>query len=127
RSDHCFRRSRHVLGECRTRRLGRIKTDLVVQLRQRAPESIAFVDDRNECALASVDDPRPQLDKVQIEAIELVFGEDNALDEATPDSRDKVFATTMVQQFDKTFPQLFPRLELKFKSSKLTASSLIRR
>src|SRR5262249_34658127 len=50
--------------------------------------------------------PRPQLDKVQIEAIELVFGEDNALDEATPDSRDKVFATTMVQQFEKTFPEL---------------------
>src|SRR5215813_12322698 len=49
----------------------------------------------------------PQLDKVQIEAIELVFGEDNALDDATPDSRDKVFATTMVQQFDKTFRQLF--------------------
>src|SRR5262249_26084762 len=37
----------------------------------------------------------------------LVLGEDNALDEATPDSRDKVFATTMVQQFDKTFPPLF--------------------
>ena len=37
----------------------------------------------------------------------LVLGEDNALDEATPDSRDKVFATTMVQQFDKTFPELF--------------------
>src|SRR5262245_11370521 len=34
-------------------------------------------------------------------------GEDNALDDATPDSRDKVFATTMVQQFDKTFRQLF--------------------
>src|SRR5262245_29867568 len=50
---------------------------------------------------------RPQLDKVQIEAIELVLGEDNALDDATPDSRDKVFATTMVQQFDKTFRQLF--------------------
>jgi hypothetical protein len=65
-------------------------------VRQRAPESIAFVDDRNQCALTSVDD-RPQLDKVQIEAIELVLGEDNALDEATPDSRDKVFATTMVQ------------------------------
>src|SRR5262245_19089534 len=48
----------------------------------------------------------PQLDKVQIEAIELVLGEDNALDDATPDSRDKVFATTMVQQFDKTFRQL---------------------
>src|SRR5262249_22863952 len=48
---------------------------------------------------------RPQLDKVQIEAIELVFGEDNALDDATPDSRDKVFATTMVYQFDKTFPE----------------------
>src|SRR5262249_3750173 len=31
----------------------------------------------------------------------------NALDDATPDSRDKVFATTMVQQFDKTFRQLF--------------------
>src|SRR5215471_7548998 len=27
--------------------------------------------------------------------------------DATPDSRDKVFATTMVQQFDKTFRQLF--------------------
>ena len=52
-------------------------------------------------------DPPPQLDKVQIEAIELVFGEDNALDEATSDSRDKVFATTMVQQFDKTFRQRF--------------------
>jgi len=26
---------------------------------------------------------------------------------ATPDSRDKVFATTMVQQFDKAFRQLF--------------------
>src|SRR5499427_11107189 len=46
-------------------------------------------DDRDQCALASVDDPRPQLDKVQIEAIELVLGEDNALDDATPDSRDK--------------------------------------
>ena len=46
-------------------------------------------------------------DKVQIEAIELVLGEDNALDDATPDSRDKVVATTMVQQFDKTFRQLF--------------------
>ena len=44
-----------------------------------AHESIAFADDRDQCALASVDDPRPQLDKVQIEAIELVFGEDNAL------------------------------------------------
>src|SRR5215472_10207316 len=33
-------------------------------------------DDRDQCALASVDDPRPQLDKVQIEAIEPVFGED---------------------------------------------------
>src|SRR5262245_22520436 len=107
-SDHVFRRSRHVLGECRNRRLGRIKTDLVVQLPQHAHESIAFADDRNQCALASVDDPRPQLDKVQIEAIELVFGEDNALDEATPDGRDKLLATTMVQQFDKTFPQLFP-------------------
>ena len=107
RSDHVFRRSRHVLGECRNRRLGRIKTDLVVQLPQHAHESIAFADDRDQCALASVDDPRPQLDKVQIEAIELVFGEDNALDDATPDSRDKVFATTMVQQFDKTFRQLF--------------------
>ena len=80
---------------------------MVVQLPQHAHESIAFADDRDQCALASVDDPRPQLDKVQIEAIELVFGEDNALDDATPDSRDKVFATTMVQQFDKTFPQLF--------------------
>jgi sugar lactone lactonase YvrE len=50
---------------------------------------------------------RSQLDKVQIEAIELVLGEDNALDDATPDSRDKVVATTMVQQFDKTFRQLF--------------------
>ena len=77
-----------------------------VQLRQRAPESIAFLDDRNQCALASVDD-RPQLDKVQIQAIELVLGKDNALDDATPDSRDKLLATTMVQQFDKTFPQLF--------------------
>ena len=76
-------------------------------VRQRAHESIAFADDRDQCALASVDDPRPQLDKVQIQAIELVFGEDNALDDATPDSRDKVFATTMVQQFDKTFRQLF--------------------
>src|SRR5262249_13188099 len=37
------------------------------KLRQRAPESIAFLDDRNQCTLASVDD-RPQLDKVQIEA-----------------------------------------------------------
>jgi hypothetical protein len=37
------------------------------------------------------------------------LGEDNALDDATPDSRDKVFATTMVQQFDKTFRQLFAR------------------
>ena len=73
------------------------KTDLVLQLPQHAHESIAFADDRDQCALASVDDPRPQLDKVQIEAIELVFGEDNALDDATPDSRDKVFATTMVQ------------------------------
>src|SRR5499433_2119969 len=36
RSDHVFRRSRHVLGECRNRRLGRIKTDLVVQLPQHA-------------------------------------------------------------------------------------------
>jgi len=79
---------------------------LVVQLPQHAHESIAFADDRDQCALASVDDPRPQLDKVQIEAIELVLGEDNALDDATPDSRDKVFATTMVQQFDKTFPEL---------------------
>ena len=75
---------------------------MVVQLPQHAHESIAFADDRDQCALASVDDPRPQLDKVQIEAIELVLGEDNALDDATPDSRDKVFATTMVQQFDKT-------------------------
>ena len=70
---------------------------MVVQLPQHAHESIAFADDRDRCALASVDDPRPQLDKVQIEAIELVIGEDNALDDATPDSRDKVFATTMVQ------------------------------
>src|SRR5215813_6459079 len=100
RSDHAFRRSRHVLGECRNRRLGRIQTDLVVQLPQHAHESIAFADDRDRCALASVDDPRPQLDKVQIKAIELVLGEDNALDDATPDSRDKVVATTMVQQFE---------------------------
>src|SRR5262249_7964558 len=59
RSDHVFRRSRHVLGECRNRRLGRIKTDLVVQLPQHAHGSIAFADDRDQCALASVDDPRP--------------------------------------------------------------------
>ena len=70
RSDHVFRRSRHVLGECRNRRLGRIKTDLVVQLPQHAHESMAFANDRDQCALASVDDPRPQLDKVQIEAID---------------------------------------------------------
>src|SRR5262249_6137693 len=74
---------------------------------------------------ASVDHPRPQLDKVQIEAIELAFGEDNALDEATPDSRDKVVATTMVQQFDKTFRQLFAAARMKFKSSKLPAFSFI--
>ena len=79
---------------------------MVAQLPQHAHESIAFADDRDQCALASVDDPRPQLDKVQIEAIELVFGEDNALDDATPDSRDKVLATAMVQQFEKTFPEL---------------------
>src|SRR5262249_20877787 len=46
-----------------------------------------------------------QLERVQMEAIELVLGEDTALDDATPDSRDKVFATAMVQQFEKTFPE----------------------
>ena len=49
----------------------------------------------------------------------------NALDDATPDSRDKVFATTMVQQFDKTFRQLFAAARMKFKSSKLPAFSFI--
>src|SRR5262249_48836841 len=33
-------------------------------------------------------------------------GEDNALDDATPDGRDKLLATAMVQQFEKTFPEL---------------------
>ena len=75
--------------------------------------------------LASVDDPRPQLDKVQIEAIELVFGEDNALDDATPDSRDKVFATQWFSNSRKRFGSCSQPLELKFKSSKLTASSFI--
>src|SRR5215831_6848409 len=32
--------------------------------------------------------------------------EDNALDDATPDGRDKLLATAMVQQFEKTFPEL---------------------
>jgi len=40
-------------------------------------------------------------DKVQIEAIELVLGEDNALDDATADGRDKLLATAMVRQFEK--------------------------
>ena len=44
-------------------------------------------------------------DKVQIEAIELVLGEDNALDDATADGRDKLLATAMVQHFEKTFPE----------------------
>ena len=74
---------------------------------------------RDQCAVASVDNPRTQFDKVQIQTIELVFGEDNA-------GRDKLVATAMVQQFEKkTFRSCSPRLELKFKSSKLTASSFI--
>ena len=79
---------------------------MVVQLPQHAHESIAFADDRDQCALASVNDPRPQLDKVQIQTIEVVFGEDNALDAATADGREKLLATAMVKQFEKTFPEL---------------------
>ena len=30
----------------------------------------------------------------------------NALDDATPDGRDKLLATAMVQQSEKTFPEL---------------------
>jgi len=30
----------------------------------------------------------------------------NALDDATADGRDKLLATAMVQQFEKTFPEL---------------------
>src|SRR5262245_55994189 len=89
RSDHAFVVAAMYSGECRNRRLGRIQTDLVVQLPQHAHESIAFADDRDQCALASVDDLRPQLDRVQIEAIELGFGEDKELDDETPDSRGK--------------------------------------
>src|SRR5262249_6071072 len=99
--------------------------EIVPQQIRRRSGRIAFTHDRDQCAVASVDNPRTQLDKVQIQTIELVFGEDNALDDATADSRDKLLATAMVQQFEKTFGSCSPPLELKFKSSKLTASSFI--
>jgi hypothetical protein len=70
------------------------------QIRRRSGR-IAFTHDRDQCAVASVDNPQTQLDKVQIQTIELVFGEDNALDDATADGRDKLVATAMVQQFEK--------------------------
>jgi hypothetical protein len=49
---------------------------------------------------------RTQLDKVQIQTIELVSGEDNALDDATADGRDKLVATAMVKQFEKNVLEL---------------------
>src|SRR5262249_19076067 len=97
---------RHVLRKCRNGWLPWVKADLFVQLRQRADESITFTDDRDQCALASVDNPRPQPDEIQIEAIQLVFGENNALDNATADGRDKLLSTAMIKQFEKTFPEL---------------------
>jgi hypothetical protein len=54
---------------------------------------------RDQCAVASVDSPRTQFDKVQIQTIELVFGEDNA-------GRDQLVAIAMVQQFEKNVPEL---------------------
>jgi hypothetical protein len=68
------------------------------QIRRRSGR-IAFTHDRDQCAVASVDNPRTQLDKVQIQTIELVFGEDNA-------GRDQLVAIAMVQQFEKNVPEL---------------------
>ena len=99
--------------------------EIVPQQIRRRSGRIAFTPDRDQCAVASVDNPRTQLDKVQIQTIELVFGEDNTLDDATADGRDKLRATAMVKQFEKNFPELLTPRELKFKSSKLTASSLM--
>jgi hypothetical protein len=98
--------SRHVLSDRRNRRLSRLETNLFVQFRQRTDEGIALTNNWNQCANSTVNNPPSQFDEVQIDAIKLVFGKANPLDNSTANGRDALLATTMVQQFQKPFPDL---------------------
>src|SRR5262249_37436620 len=118
------RRSRHVLGKCRNRRLGRIKIDLVVQLRQRAPESIAFADDRDQCALASVDDRGPNSTRYKSRQSSWYSVKTTRSMMRRRTAETRCSPPEWFSNSRKRFGSCSPPLELKFKSSKLMLLAL---
>src|SRR5262249_34181026 len=94
------------------------------QIRRRSGRT-AFMHDRDQCVVASVDNPRTQLDKVQIQESTWYSVKTTRSMMRRRMAEPNSSPPQWLSNSRKTFQSCSRSLELKFKSSKLTASAFI--
>src|SRR5207245_2017635 len=97
---------RDIFGQIGSRCFDGINSDLLVQSAEGVYHCIPLPNDRSQRTFTSIDNTRTQTGQINIEAIELVLGETNALDNASAHSRYRTLTAARSKQLVVSFLKL---------------------